>query len=80
VNGVDHGKDFGAVDGEGPTEENTVQQPPLLIASVISRSSADAGEARRAAARLERMGREFQAEWVREQEEPLEVATAGEDG
>lgn len=80
ANGIDYGKSFEAGDGDGSAEETTMQQPPLLISSVIARSSADAGAARRAAARLERMGREFQAEWMREQDELLEVAATGEDG
>ncbi|KAL7790403.1 hypothetical protein V8C37DRAFT_384241 [Trichoderma ceciliae] len=37
---------------------------PVLIGVVVAASSDDAGEARRAAARLERIGREFQKEWV----------------
>ncbi|KAL6859733.1 hypothetical protein J3F83DRAFT_748841 [Trichoderma novae-zelandiae] len=38
--------------------------PPGLIAVVVAASSDDAREARRAAARLERIGREFQKEWA----------------
>jgi hypothetical protein len=67
VNGIEYGQD-GVVE-EGVSEESTVQQPPLLIATVVAPSAVEAGEARRAAARLEKMGREFQREWVREQEE-----------
>ena len=65
VNGTEYEID-GATEVE---EESSVQQPPLLIATVVAPSAAEAGEARRAAARLERTGREFQREWVREQEE-----------
>jgi hypothetical protein len=78
VNGVECGKDM-PVEEDGAAE-NVVQQPPLLIASVVTPSAGEAGEARRAAARLERIGKEFQREWVREQEEGLEPATVEEDG
>ncbi|KAL7938936.1 hypothetical protein V8C35DRAFT_276155 [Trichoderma chlorosporum] len=37
---------------------------PVLIGVVVAASSDDAREARRAAARLERLGREFQKEWA----------------
>lgn len=37
---------------------------PVLISVVVAASSDDAREARRAAARLERIGREFQREWA----------------
>ncbi|KAH0527826.1 hypothetical protein TsFJ059_002758 [Trichoderma semiorbis] len=37
---------------------------PVLIGVVVAASSDDAREARRAAARLERIGREFQKEWA----------------
>ncbi|PTB64180.1 hypothetical protein BBK36DRAFT_1124878 [Trichoderma citrinoviride] len=38
--------------------------PPVLIGVVVAASSDDAREARRAAARLERIGREIQKEWA----------------
>lgn len=37
---------------------------PTLISVVVAATSDDAREARRAAARLERIGREFQREWT----------------
>ncbi|POR32598.1 Uncharacterized protein TPAR_07182 [Tolypocladium paradoxum] len=37
---------------------------PVLVGVVVAGSSDDAREARRAAARLERVGREFQKEWA----------------
>jgi hypothetical protein len=81
----EHGESSEAlVNGVGGAEdaeegESTVQPPPLLIASVVAPSAADAVDARRAAVRLERMGREFQREWIREQESHVLVAN-GEDG
>jgi len=81
VNGVESGSDeLGVQEGEDAVEEDGIQLPPLLIASVVAAHSIDALEARRAAARLERMGREFQREWVREQEEQNEVIPMAEDG
>ncbi|KAH0498842.1 hypothetical protein TgHK011_006072 [Trichoderma gracile] len=38
--------------------------PPVLIGVVVAASADDAREARRAAARLERIGREIQKEWA----------------
>jgi hypothetical protein len=78
VNGMLHGEDGGAEDSE--EGETAVQPPPLLIASVVAPTAADAVDARRAAARLERTGREFQREWIREQEESHAVIADGEDG
>ncbi len=40
---------------------------PMLIALVVAESADDAHEGRRAAARLERLGREFQREWIVEE-------------
>ncbi|KAH6899744.1 hypothetical protein B0T10DRAFT_554316 [Thelonectria olida] len=39
---------------------------PMLVGVVVAGSADDTKEARRAAARLERVGREFQREWVAE--------------
>ncbi|KAE8452913.1 hypothetical protein EG329_013185 [Mollisiaceae sp. DMI_Dod_QoI] len=55
-------------DGVEDARNDSIRQPPLLIASVVAPSAAVSGEARRAAARLERTGRDFQREWIREQE------------
>jgi len=65
-------------DGE-EEEGSSAHQPPLLIASVIANSAVDTGEARQAAAKLERLGRDFQQEWTREQLEQNEIM-AGEEG
>ncbi|RFU29141.1 hypothetical protein B7463_g7191, partial [Scytalidium lignicola] len=57
---------------QGMQGENEMQQPPLLIATVLASSADEVREARQAAARLERMGREFQREWAREQDQQVE--------
>lgn len=81
VNGGDYGRGTDIGDGEQADEEDgAVQQPPMLIASVIAASAGETLEARRAAARLERMGREFQREFMRVQEESGDSVTGGEDG
>lgn len=75
----------GVEDGETGAEElgnDSLHQPPLLVASVVAPTSADSGNARRAASRLERTGRTFQREWLREQEQGrhLDAVTDEEDG
>ena len=82
VNGVTNDGQDSPEGTEDEETETRVQQPPLLISSVVAPSAADTSEARRAAARLERTGRDFQREWIREQEEAHgEVALAlNEDG
>jgi len=75
VNGVPAGA-WEAEDGE----ESSVQPPPMLIASVVAPTAADAGDARRAAARLEQTGRIVQREWVSQQEESHAVVADGDDG
>ncbi|KAI0095505.1 hypothetical protein F4814DRAFT_436293 [Daldinia grandis] len=51
-----------AVDG-GPEPEDA-NAPPMLISVVVAPSADEARDARRAAARLERVGRAIQAQWV----------------
>ena len=82
VNGVTNDGQDSLDETEDEETETRIQQPPLLVSSVVAPSAADTSEARRAAARLERTGRDFQREWVREQEEAhLEVTQAlNEDG
>ncbi|TVY31214.1 hypothetical protein LHYA1_G000023 [Lachnellula hyalina] len=48
----------------GSEATNAANAPPLLIGTVVARTADSAGDARRAAARLERVGRQFQREWV----------------
>lgn len=81
VNGVDYGKDVEA-EGSGEEEDgNSREVPPMLVGTVVAATAAEAGEARRVAARLERMGREFQREWARDQKVQSEPAAgSGEDG
>ncbi|TFB06205.1 hypothetical protein CCMA1212_002242 [Trichoderma ghanense] len=66
----DHGHDVDAdaevdVDADDATVRTADDAgPPVLIGVVVAASSDDAREARRAAARLERIGREIQKEWA----------------
>ena len=70
-------EDEADMEGDG----SSAQRPPLLIATVVVTSAADTGEARQAAAKLERLGRDFQQEWKRGQLEQNEaVEAAGEEG
>lgn len=78
VNGVINGDEVHGNENEGEEGENGIQPPPLLIATVVAPSAADARGARRAAAALERQGREFQRQWVREQEEAHQPAITGD--
>ncbi|KAJ6779587.1 hypothetical protein PWT90_04751 [Aphanocladium album] len=57
------GKNLGAEDGEGEDQSGTISSPPRLVSVVVAGRPQDASEARRAAARLERIGREFQSQW-----------------
>lgn len=50
--------------GESDGPEDDADAPPLLLGTVITRSPETVLEARRAAARLERIAKEVQAKWV----------------
>jgi hypothetical protein len=82
VNGVTNDFHHSPEETEDEEIQTKIQQPPLLISSVVAPSAADTSEARKAAARLEKTGRDFQREWIREQEEAQgEVTLArSEDG
>ena len=73
--GLSAGEDVPAAD-----DASAVLLPPLLVATVVAAGAGDTMEARRVAAKLERMGREFQKEFMREEAEPQEAITEGEDG
>jgi hypothetical protein len=73
--GLDAGEETPAAE-----EDRMALLPPLLIATVVAAGAGDTMEARRAAAKLERMGREFQREFVREEAEPREAIAGSEDG
>jgi hypothetical protein len=61
--------------------EAAVQQPPLLVATVVAGSSAHLMEARKAAAEIERFGRQFQRDWEFHVEEShMDDVAVGEDG
>lgn len=49
-------------EGEGEEEED--MGAPRLVGVVVAGRTQEAGEAKRAAARLERVGREFQSQWA----------------
>lgn len=67
-------------DGNPGEEGSAVPVPPLLIGTVVAARAQDAGEARRIAGSMERLGREFQREWVSElQVERREPENAVED-
>jgi hypothetical protein len=85
VNGNAHNGDYRSSldagdEAHAGDEDGGVQAPPLLIASVVVAGAGETIDARRAAARLERMGREFQKEFMREEAEPREAVAEGEDG
>ena len=54
------------------TTEDVAPQPPMLVGTVVVDSYVRIREARRAAGRLEGLAREFQEEFVRKQEGPVE--------
>ncbi|KAI6710324.1 hypothetical protein JHW43_007136 [Diplocarpon mali] len=72
ANGTVHAEASETGDGE-----NKQQHSPLLIASVIASSSVEIGEARRAATKLERTGRDFQREWARKQDQDIIILEEG---
>ena len=83
VNGDGHGEtdESGLGAGEeapAAEDDGAMLLPPLLVATVVAAGAGDTMEARRAAARLERMGREFQKEFMREEPEPREAITEGD--
>lgn len=59
------------------SEESNSAQPPLLVATVIAPTASDAGEARRLAGRIEKIGKDFQREWVAEQAQIEDIEGAG---
>lgn len=60
----DHDADADADPDDATARTGDDAVAPVLIGVVVAASSDDAREARRAAARLERIGREFQKEWA----------------
>ncbi|KAI1107171.1 hypothetical protein F4804DRAFT_329689 [Jackrogersella minutella] len=64
-------------DGSGEADANNA--PPMFVGLVVAPGSDDARDARRAAARLERVGREIQARWVDAQTAAQEDEGAGDN-
>ncbi|TAQ88052.1 hypothetical protein B7494_g3600 [Chlorociboria aeruginascens] len=71
ANGVTSSEENEREEG-GEEEEGTGGFPPLLVSTVVAPRAEISGDARRAATRLERMGRDFQRELVRERQERRE--------
>ncbi|RDW82013.1 hypothetical protein BP6252_03125 [Coleophoma cylindrospora] len=64
--------------GTEAVEETNLSSAPLLIGTVIAPRTDEVADARRAAARLEKLGVEFQRVWVRELDDPKEFGVAGD--
>jgi len=77
VNGTNGGSE--EEEEEGSEATNTTNVPPLLIGTVVARTADNGGDARRSAARLERVGRGFQREWTQAQQRE-EGDKVGEEG
>ncbi|KAF4978741.1 hypothetical protein FZEAL_4934 [Fusarium zealandicum] len=75
--GSTHGNDSRAPRTESCPKDDARSEDaaPLLVGVVVAGSADETREARRASARLERVGREFQREWVAESQD-----RANEDG
>jgi len=75
--GRDEDADGALIDSEAGTDteldnerlQKEPRLPPLLIAIVVAPCTSEAGEARKAAVRLEAMGRSFQRQWIQEHEQ-----------
>ncbi|KAI1140360.1 hypothetical protein F5Y05DRAFT_378106 [Hypoxylon sp. FL0543] len=73
-----HGSSSVALDDAGATTptletgEEDANTPPMLVGLVVAPSADEARDARRAAARIERVGREIQARWAEAQLAPDE--------
>lgn len=74
TNGFD--SDHGLIIEEHSDDESTaIQPPPMLFATVVVPRRSDLSEGRTVAMRMERVGRQFQREWVREQVAEREQAS-----
>ncbi|KAI0849227.1 hypothetical protein F5Y00DRAFT_235981 [Daldinia vernicosa] len=67
----------GAPDHPDPEDANA---PPMLISVVVAPTADEARDARRAAARLERVGRAIQAQWADVQVQVAQDGSAGDAG
>ncbi|KAL3953184.1 hypothetical protein ACCO45_013127 [Purpureocillium lilacinum] len=72
--GVAGGGGGGGSTGAGARSEDAA---PMLVGVVVAGSSNEAKEARRAAVRLERVGREFQREWAAQASERTTDGASG---
>ncbi|KAK2045426.1 hypothetical protein LZ31DRAFT_575244 [Colletotrichum somersetense] len=58
---------MGAIPGPGKPDDDSGSAAPMLVGVVAAATGEEAMEARRAAGRLERVGRDFQREWAAEE-------------